>query len=232
MEIDMVDVILKTYDYVAKYHGDDTSGHDFEHIRRVYINACKILEGENGADTDIVKIAALLHDVDDWKINDKGNIAGNWMDNVGVSPVIKSRVLKIISSIGFASGGENPVLEDIETKIVYDADKLDAIGAIGIARAFAFGGSRRTPMFQPNIFPDADFDISKYKDLSRKENTTINHFFDKLLRLKKIMQTSAGRKEAVKRQEVMINFLVCFFEEQNQTVWLNYLWEFLRDNNL
>ena len=189
----------------------------------------KILKTEPTADNFLVEMSAILHDVDDFKMGGDGKNVDRWLDKIKLQKDLSERILKITKNIGYGTSGENPKFEDIETKIVYDSDKLDSIGAIGIARVFAFSGSHACPIFVPNIFPEKHFDISQYKNVNRKENTAINHFFDKLLRLKNIMQTKEGKKEAIKRHEIMIKFLKDFFEEQDLKDWQNFMDDFIKN---
>ena len=153
---------------------------------------------------------------------------GNWWSkNYPYEDKTIDKILNTISAISFSKSGAKPDFETIEMKILSDADKLDAIGAIGICRTIMFGVQNHRPLFDENIFPQADLSKEQYKDLSRKNNNSINHFFDKLLKLKEAMQTEIGKKEAQKRHDFMIKFLKQFFEEQNLPQWQSYLDDYL-----
>lgn len=217
------DIIKKTYEFAKNYHSNDSSGHDFEHIERVYKNACLLLKEAPQADSFIVKMSALLHDVDDHKLNTDGQNTLRFLQSLDLEPKLIDNILKTIETISFSTSGSNPEFETIEMELLSDADKLDAIGAIGTCRAIIFGASKGRPLFDEAIFPKENLSKQEYKDLTRKENHTINHFFDKLLKLKKAMQTDMGKKEAQKRHAFMVTFLNQFFEEQNVTEWQNHL---------
>lgn len=223
-------IIQDTLKFVEAHHSTDFSGHDFEHVKRVWINSKKILQSEVNANSLIVEIAALLHDVDDWKIVKDAkptHFAEDYMERISLDSSLREIVNNIITSIGFKGHVNLKRLETIEERIVFDADKIDAIGAIGISRTFAFGGSKNRPIFNPNIFPLDFINPEIYKDMGRPENNSINHFFDKLLLIKDLMQTETGKREAQKRHDFMITFLSNFFDEQDCNNWSNYLRKFL-----
>lgn len=220
-------LIAETVDFVQSHHKADFSGHDFEHIKRVWHNAKLILASEPSADREIVDFAVLLHDVDDYKLSDSGGKAEAWLQKLGLSTETIERIIKIIDSIGFSKTGYNPRFDDIETKIVYDADKLDAIGAIGIARAFAFGGAKSRPLFDPTHLPVSELDLAAYATNAKSGNNhSVNHFFEKLLRLSKLMQTKVGHELAKQRQATMLQFLEAFFDEQGLSEWMRLLQSF------
>ena len=224
------DTINQCMSFAKACHLSDHSGHDFEHILRVYQNACKLLEEETTANAFIVKAAALLHDVDDRKLNEGEKRLPAFLDSLNLPEQTKQAILKVTSTIDFSSTGSHPDFDTIEQAVVFDADKLDAIGAIGICRTILYGASKGRPLFDKNIFPNPNLTKEEYKDPNRKENTAINHFFDKLLKLPKIMQTPAGKKQASVRYQTMIDFLRAFFQEQNLSEWQNYLEEYLKNN--
>lgn len=219
-------LINATQKFVYAYHQSDNTGHDTHHVRRVYENACQLLKSTPQADAFIVQMSALLHDVDDHKLNTNGMVAQNFLKTLDLSDTLIQQIVQTISSISFSKSGSNPQFETWEQKVLSDADKLDAIGAIGICRAIQFGTAKQTPLFEPDIFPKENLTAQEYNDLTRKENTAINHFFDKLLRLKTAFCTSAGQAEAQKRHQTMVMFLTAFFEEQNLSNWLDYLEKF------
>lgn len=220
-------LLEKTYNFAKQHHLRDNSGHDFSHIKRVYENACLLLKNETFADAFIVKMSALLHDVDDYKLKTDGNNTVKFLQSLNIANETIDKILTTINAISFSKSGAKPDFETIEMKILSDADKLDAIGAVGICRVIIFGTQNGRPLFDENIFPQNNLSKEQYKDLNRKENNSINHFFDKLLKLKNAMQTEVGKKEAQKRHAFMINFLKQFFEEQNLPEWQNYLDDYL-----
>lgn len=180
---------------------------------RVYRLAIQIAEQEN-ADMLIVQLAALLHDVDDAKLSpetyaSKRN-AVNFMKCNGVDNEIIETVCKIIEEVSFA-GNDSVVPSTIEGKCVQDADRLDAIGAIGIARAFAYGGSKGRRIHDPDIKPMTNMNKADYNQ--NHNSTSINHFYEKLLLLKDMMNTETAKKMAMHRQTVMEDFLEEFMAE-------------------
>lgn len=213
-------LIERAFKFVETIHQADYSGHDFEHIKRVWQNAQQILVYETEAQREVVELAVLLHDVDDYKLSNQTGRAKDWLEAQNLDNDLIERILEIIDSIGFSKTGDDPQFKDIETKIVYDADKLDAIGAIGIARAFAFGGAKSRPLFKPERSPSDELDLIAYAANAKSgDNHTINHFFEKLLYLADLMQTSYGQQLAAKRKLTMLNFLEDFFQEQNLVDW-------------
>ena len=191
----------------------DCSGHDYHHTMRVYRLAMQIAEQEN-ADMLIVQLAALLHDVDDVKLSSetyetKKNAVG-FMKNNGVDDKVIASVCKIIDEVSFA-GIDSVVPSTIEGKCVQDADRLDAMGAIGIARAFAYGGSKGRRIHDPDIKPMTNMNKADYNQ--NHNSTSINHFYEKLLLLKDMMNTETAKKMAVHRQAVMEEYLVEFLAE-------------------
>lgn len=228
----MTDSLLsEIYAFAQNYHSKDKSGHGFDHIRRVYENACRLLEKEKKADTFVVKAAALLHDVDDHKLGGDGNQAQNFLQSLNLPADKMNKILAVIKSVGFSESGSSPDFASIEQALVSDADKLDAMGAIGICRTLVFGASRSGEMFNEMIFPKENLSKEEYKNLNRKENNSINHFFDKLLKLKNAIKSEAARAEAQKRHDYMVGFLREFFAEQNLAAWNDYLTEYLEKQN-
>ena len=209
-------IINKTVEYVKSKLEGEGSGHDFWHILRVYKTANYIGEKE-GADLFVVGLTALLHDIADWKFNggnsDIGpSIAKEWLESLEVDYVTINKITMIIKTMSFKGGTTNSTQETIEGKVVQDADRLDAIGAIGIARAFAYGGYRKRELYNPNIKPQ------KYKDFNQYKvsiDTTVNHFYEKLLLLKDLMNTKSGKTMAKERHEFMNTYLKQFFGEWN-----------------
>lgn len=192
-------MIKKAMDFARNVFAGDASGHDFDHTLRVYHMATR-LAIEEGADLQIVQLAALLHDVDDRKLSPEtyeGKLrAVNFLKENGLENEKIQEIIDIISRISFSA--QLPPPESIEGKCVRDADRLDAIGAIGIARTFAYGGSRGRRMHDPE---------------GVDKNSSIQHFYDKLLRLKDTIHTPAGRRMAAERDRFMRQFLEQFYGE-------------------
>lgn len=186
------------------------SGHDFWHSMRVYQNAMRIAWGET-CDREVVALAALLHDVDDTKLFETRDYANarKMMKECGIDGDRAENVITVIKGVSFGKNGTNPP-ETLEGKIVQDADRLDAIGALGIARAFAFGGSRGRAMYEPDSMIDEGDMVPP-----GVPNTTIFHFYEKLFLLKDGMNTGTARTIAVQRDTVMQVFLEEFFAEWN-----------------
>jgi uncharacterized protein len=207
------EIIQKTADYIKQEFSDDTSGHDWWHIYRVWQTALHICERE-GADTFIVQLAALLHDLDDWKFNDSGDEtprrAKGWLDSLSLDLSITDAVCNIIKHISYKGAGVDNKMDSLEGFIVQDADRLDAIGAIGIARAFAYGGWKNRPLYDPASPPQLHQTFEQYKT---SNSDTINHFHEKLLLLKDKMNTTTAKRIAEQRHKVMLRFLRQFMDE-------------------
>ena len=204
-----IDSIIKKIELLF---AGDFSGHDFRHSFRVYRNACLIAESEE-CNKEIVSLAALLHDADDVKLFHTENYANakEIMTEEGISADIQERVIEAISTVSF-KGTDTKTPSSVEGKIVQDADRLDAIGAIGIARAFAFGGSRGREMYNPEEKPVENMSEEEYRS---SEGTTINHFYEKLFLLKNMMNTKTAQRIAEKRDAFMHEFVDEFLEEWN-----------------
>ena len=197
-------------DYIRDLFEGDGSGHDYFHSVRVHDVAVTI-QATEGGDLDVIRLAALLHDADDRKLFDSADHdnARCFMGDNGIPDDVQERVVHVISQISF-KGKDSVVPDSLEGKIVQDADRLDAIGAIGIGRAFAYGGSRSRPMHVPGQGFLEDMDADTYYS---HENTTINHFYEKLLLLKDMMNTPAARDMAEGRHRFMESFLEEFYAE-------------------
>ncbi len=207
------EIIQKTAEYIKQEFSDDSSGHDWWHIYRVWKNAITISQHEK-ADSFIVELAALLHDLDDWKFNESGDEtplrARTWMESCGLEQHIIEQVCEIITHISYKGANVGNKMKSIEGYIVQDADRLDAIGAIGIGRAFAYGGYKNRMMYDPDSPPQMHATFEQYKD---SKSATINHFYEKLLLLKDMMNTSTAKRIAAQRHEVMLEFLDQFMSE-------------------
>ena len=199
--------------FIKSIFSGDSSGHDYYHTIRVYKLATKIAKQEN-ADVKTVQLAALLHDVDDIKLfPDNYAAKKNAVEFMKINKIDGKRieaVRKIIDEVSSA-GTDSVVPDTIEGKCVQDADRLDAIGAIGIARTFAYGGSNGRKIYDPEIKPKMGMNKEEYRN--NQDSTSINHFYEKLLLLKDMMNTTEGRKLAEHRQAVMQEFLNEFMIE-------------------
>lgn len=206
-------MVNNALEYIKEIFSGDSSGHDYYHTVRVYRIATEIAKQEY-ADVNIVQLAALLHDVDDKKLSPETHAtkknAVDFMTANGVDANIINIVCKIIDEVSFA-GTDSVVPSTIEGKCVQDADRLDAIGAIGIARTFAYGGSRGRKIYDPDIKPRIGMSKEEYE--KNMNSTSINHFYEKLLVLKDMMNTTAGKKMAEHRQAIMQEFLNEFLAE-------------------
>ncbi len=193
---------------------NESSGHDWWHIHRVWKMAKKIAENEK-VDTFVVEIAALLHDVADWKFHDGNEAIGpqkaqEIMEKHAIDPATIENVVYIINHLSFKGANVKNEMNSLEGKIVQDADRLDAIGAIGIARTFAYGGYANHIMYDPDVKPVLH--TTKVAYFSTK-NTSINHFYEKLLLLKDRMHTATAKKIAEKRHNILEKYLQNFLEE-------------------
>ncbi|MCA1760342.1 MAG: HD domain-containing protein [Bacteroidales bacterium] len=207
-------IISETEKYVIKEMETDGSGHDWWHIYRVRNLALKISELEGG-ERFLIEMAALLHDLDDWKLSGGGNFAKTekWLEALKLPKETISRLTEIISQVSFKGSGVKTIPSTLEAQIVQDADRLDAIGAIGIARTFAYGGSKGRLIFDPDIKPEKHADFKAYK---KNTGPTINHFYEKLLLLKDRLNTETAKKMAIRRHRFMETFLGEFFREWNE----------------
>ena len=189
-------------------------GHDWFHIERVYKNALLIAESEK-CDVEIVQLGALLHDIADSKFHNGDESIGpktarTFLEAEKVEPTIIDHVIAIIENISFKGGKVERQFSSIELDIVQDADRLDAIGAIGIARTFNYGGFKNRALYNPEIAPNLTMTKDEYKN---NEAPTINHFYEKLLLLKDKMNTPTGKKIAQERHRYMEAFLEQFYAE-------------------
>lgn len=210
------EIISRTIDFVKNELQGAEGGHDWWHTERVWKNA-KLIAAEENANNFIVELAALLHDIADSKFYDGDENIGphkakTFLTSIDVDANVIDHVEKIIRNISFKGGNFKQEFSSIELKIVQDADRLDALGAIGIARAFNYGGFKNRALYNPEIKPD----LQMTKDAYKKSNApTMNHFYEKLLLLKDRMNTAAGKKLAEDRHRFMENFLQQFYEEWN-----------------
>ena len=207
-------IIDNTILFVKQQLENAEGGHDWFHIERVYKNALLIAEGED-CDLIVVKLGALLHDIADSKFHGGDETVGpktarTFLESQNVSEDIILHVIAIIENISFKGGNFEKKFNSKELEIVQDADRLDAIGAIGIARTFNYGGFKNRPLYNPNIQPNMNMNKEEYKN---SESPTLNHFYEKLLLLKDKMNTETGKEIAQKRHNFMVTFLSQFYAE-------------------
>ncbi len=205
------DLINKTISKAKEVFENEFSGHDFWHTLRVY-NIAKTIALKEQCDMEIVCLASLLHDFDDPKITDSTNELENatkWLIENNYAQERINIIKEIINDVSF-KGVDTKIPETIEGKIVQDADRLDAIGAIGIARTFAYGGSKGRNMWDPNECYKDNMNEEEYRN---NKGNTINHFYEKLLKLKDMMNTDTAKKMAIDRHKYMEEFLDEFYLE-------------------
>jgi len=226
-------IIQHTAAYVRQEFERDSSGHDWSHIHRVWKNALAICQHEQ-ADIFTVELAALLHDLDDWKLfpplssplppgrvparvegpgvraDETPLRAAAWLRQMEADPAISAHVCEIITHLSFKGARVENKISTIEGMIVQDADRLDAIGAVGIARAFAYGGHAGRPLYDPDAPPQMHQSFAQYKS---SRSATINHFYEKLLLLKERMNTKTAKLIAEQRHAYMETFLERFMQE-------------------
>jgi uncharacterized protein len=208
-------IIQNTIDFVKETLAGAEGGHDWYHIERVWLTARYIREKEGSGDLLTIELSALLHDISDAKFNggdhEKGSeMARDFLKKQGVDEEMVEHIQTIIKHVSYKGGFSQEQISTIEFQIVQDADRLDAIGAIGIARAFNYGGFKNRPIHNP------DMPLQEYQDSSayhKSDAPTINHFYEKLLKLKDLMNTSTGKQMAEERHEYMLQFLDRFYSE-------------------
>ena len=192
--------------YIKEIFVNDSSGHDYLHSIRVYENSLYILADEREADSLIVSLASLLHDTDDAKLfpnNGNNENAIRFLDGHDIGKDTEEKIITVINEVSF-KGDETKIPSTIEGKIVQDADRLDAMGAIGIARTFMYGGSHNRSLYSED---DGFKDGLSYEEYRNNNHSTRQHFYDKLLKLKDMMNTAKGREMAEKRHEYMLGYL-------------------------
>lgn len=210
----MMTIVDKTIAFVKAQLKDAEGGHDWFHIERVYKNALLIAK-EESCNLEVVQLAALLHDIADSKFHNGDETIGprtakNFLEQENVSQETITHVLAIIENISFKGGNFEQQFHSKELNIVQDADRLDAIGAIGIARTFNYGGFKNRAIYDPEIKPNLSMSKEEYKNTTAP---TINHFYEKLLLLKDKMNTPTGKKIAAERHAFMELFLNQFYSE-------------------
>ncbi|MCD9853554.1 HD domain-containing protein [Epilithonimonas sp. JDS] len=213
-----MELINKTIELVKQKLEGTESGHDWFHIERVWKLSLKIQEKEGG-DKLIIELAALLHDIADPKFHNGDEtlatkIVTEFLTEQNVDSAIIQKVIFIIENMSFKNRNDAPKDLPLELKIVQDADRLDAIGAIGIARTFNFGGYKNNLMYHPDIEPKL---AQSKEDYKKSNGTTINHFYEKLLLLKDLLNTKTAKEIAEHRHQFMLQFLDEFYKEWNVT---------------
>ncbi len=210
-------VVEKTISFVKKRLSEAEGGHDWTHIERVWIMAKQIREGEGKGDLVTIELAALLHDISDAKFNGGDDeigsqLAYNFLLKNGIQIERAEHIQAIVKYVSFKGGFPQDCIHSIEFQIVQDADRLDAMGAIGIARAFNYGGFNNRPIYDPSV-PLREYEDSKaYR---KSAAPTINHFYEKLLKLKGLMNTITGKRIALERHDFLLEFLDRFYDECN-----------------
>jgi uncharacterized protein len=206
--------IQKTIDFVKKTLANAEAGHDWFHIERVF-KAAQTINGQERGDELVVAFAALLHDIADPKFNNGDeelgpNMAASFLESIAVDTEVIAHVKLIIQNMSFKNSFDGAGFTSKEMQIVQDADRLDAIGAIGIARAFTYGGFKNRVLYDPAIPPEEHLTKESYKNTTAP---TINHFYEKLLLLKDLMNTEAGKAIATERHNFMLLYLEHFYKE-------------------
>jgi len=208
-------IIDKTIKYVQQTLKNSEGGHDWWHTHRVYLNAKKIAESETAIDLEVVLLAALLHDIADSKFHNGNEEIGpetarKFLASEGFESQKLEHVVSIIENISFKGGNSGRTFNSKELDVVQDADRLDAIGAIGIARVFNYGGFKGNEIYNPEIRPNLDMTKEEYK---KGRQPSINHFYEKLLLLRDLMNTKTGKEMAQERHEFMLKYLEQFYRE-------------------
>ncbi len=206
--------IDQTADFVRKQLAQAEAGHDWWHILRVW-NQVKLLLQHEQADRLVCELAALLHDIADSKFHDGDEtigprIAGEFLNGIGVDAYVVNHVEDIIKNMSYKASLGQVSFHSKELEIVQDADRLDAIGAIGIARAFHYGGFKNRELYNPGVLPTSNQDKEAYKNSTAP---TINHFYEKLLLLKAKMNTATAKRVAEERHQFMEQYLAQFYRE-------------------
>lgn len=206
------DLLAQAEAFARETLAHDSSGHDWSHVERVR-RVAQTIAREERADSFICELAALLHDVADYKIagDEETGLARvrGWLEARHADPQTLERVMDIISTMSFA-GGARPLMTTLEGQVVQDADRLDAIGAVGVARAFAYGGAKGRLMYDPAQGVREQMSVEEYRS---QQTPTINHFYEKLLLLKDRMNTSYARAMAEHRHQFMLAYLDQFYAE-------------------
>ncbi len=219
---------------LTEFYSCDKTGHGIEHTMRVYSLAIDFAKKEK-CNIDIVSLASLLHDCDDYKLVgfEKAKSLANthyFLNKYYISKDVQDAVIEIIQTMGYSNCLDGIRCKTIEGKIVSDADMCDAIGSIGIVRTIEYNNSLGRLFFDPCLYPLINQSKETYQN--KNKSTCVNHFFEKLLLVKKFMLTNEGKKESQKRYQIMVDFLTHFFIENHQEQWLEYLNKFIKGSDL
>jgi len=210
------ELIARTADFIRDKFESENTGHDWWHMKRVWDLSKTIGKKEHGANMLVVELAALLHDIADWKFHEDpkagSKAAKAWLNSIKVDPDVTKQVCYIVDHVSFKGGTNQHKMQTLEGQIVQDADRLDGLGAIGIARTFAFGGAAGREIYNPNLKPLSYKSLEDFKQ-KIKTNHTINHFYEKLLLLKEYMNTQTAKEMAEDRHKFMEKFLDEFYDE-------------------
>ena len=207
-------IVERTVDFVKEVLADAEGGHDWWHIYRVWKSAKQIAQSED-VDLFVVELGALLHDIADSKFHDGDETVGprkarEFLYSLNVDETVITHVENIISNISFKGGNQDQKFRSEELDVIQDADRLDALGAIGIARTFNYGGHKNREIYNPEIKPNLNMTKEEYKN---SDAPTLNHFYEKLLLLKDRMNTESGKRMAEQRHEFMKGYLDQFYQE-------------------
>ncbi len=218
--------------YAFELLNTDNSGHNMDHIDRVLRLSLKFAKQEC-ANTEVISLIALLHDVDDYKLFGKENSenltnAKKIMNNCKIDTETQNLVLSSLKCIGYSKLLKGFRPETLEGKIVSDADMCDALGANGIIRVYTYSMKNKKPFFDKSIFPIENMTADTYT--SKCADTSVCHLFEKILKLKNLMLTDSGKKEAESRHQIIVDFLYHLFEEENAPEWSEYLDNYLKLN--
>lgn len=209
-------IVEKIINEIKQQYEGEATGHDWHHIMRVY-NLARFIHSKEGGNLETIELAALLHDISDHKFNggklDEGGIvASNILKRHGANDQLIQEVKYIVDNISYKGAGVKAEMNSLEGQIVQDADRLDAIGAIGIARTFAYGGNRNQPIYEP----DSEIVLhDTFEAYANAKTSSINHFYEKLLLLKSRLNTRTGIELGEKRHKIMEDFLQEFHHEWN-----------------
>lgn len=213
--MDKKEILSKTEEFVKKKLLNFDVAHDWWHTQRVWKNTLLLLREEKGVDSFICQLGALLHDVGDPKFykggeKEGGEIIKKFLQSLQIPEEIITEVVNIVRNVSFSQSFEKPSYASPELTVVQDADRLDAMGAIGIARTFSYGGFKNQEIHNP----EQPFEPSTTKEgYQNKKDSTIHHFYDKLLKLKGMMNTPSGRRIAKERHTFMLHYLAQFYAE-------------------
>jgi Predicted HD superfamily hydrolase len=217
----MTEMVQKTIDYMRQKQAGESTGHDWWHTKRVYDMALRLGKAQSETvDMEIVALGALLHDIEDWKFNNGDEDAGpaaaaKWLESLGADETTVTHVKFIIRDLSF-KGSDTGSMKSREGMIVQDADRLDAVGAIGIARTFAFGGKLGSEVFNPEMPARVNITGDEYKDKNIKM-TTVNHFYEKLFKLKNLYNLEEARTIGLVRHAYLKDFMRTLLEECGAT---------------